>query len=433
MKQYYQINVFNQNGDFKNDEITYRLAEGKKHFFIFFPRYVQIKEFIKFCSFNEKNQPISYCIHDKNLLNIKNQSLIGRNLSFYYSLINSGAKVENVSFHLDNIYGFGMASGKSIFNKCTDLKLAKVKEKERFYCSTFDAEEYEKIQKNCFNHLKNILEIADQSNIKILIKNLSMDYLFLNQNQENYFFKKGYKGFKISPEEKIEMMPVLVNKGEFPKTSQEMINIKKQFNLGFALDIEHLRNTVLLSKRYNLKNEKMLKLWDIRLDNHQKEYLAKNGFVIEKGKPIFFEKELDLYEQIFSLKGQVEIAHLSGSIGPIFVDKKNLKQKEVTNDLLLGILKDSDIPLATVGKRQSAIIENFTNKNPLYNFNHLSSQKIWQEIFKKQFLEDIFLLKEINCSKVIQKMKTFSREASETFSMFNHLTEVDFSELSEEL
>jgi hypothetical protein len=156
----------------------------------------------------------------------------------------------------------------------------------------------------------------------------------------------------------------------------------------------------------------------------ERKFLDTYGFIIKKNKPLFYDKEVDIYDQIFVLDNKVEIAHLSGSIGPVFVDKKMLQRDEITNDVLIGLL-EKDQKFAVVGRHQLSAFEGYNEKQNENNFKYQASQKIWQDIFKKQFLEDIYLLKEIHCERIVQKMKNFSEQAAQTFHLFENLTEMD--------
>ena len=191
--------------------------------------------------------------------------------------------------------------------------------------------------------------------------------------------------------------------------------------------MEYLRYQILLSRRYNVQNEQMMRLWERELSDKDKKILEHYGFTVQIGKPVFYEKALDLYEQIFYLKDIVYISHLSGSIGPVFVDKKFLEISEVNDDMLLGILHDEDIPHATLGKQQLSTFDGYHDDNLTRNFKYEASQKIWEKIFRRQFLEDIYLLKEIGCDRVVQKMKNFSEKAVETFNMFNNVVDMNIN------
>jgi len=423
VEQYCQIDIFNAEGEFDSAVLSEMLGKGRRHFFIFFPRIVTLKEIVKLNSFLLDYPDLRFCIHDKTALSDENSRFLGRNMAFYTMINRTHPHIENVSYHLGSLFGFGTSVQRSVVQKIQRVKLNRVTEKERFFCAMYNRDMYSNFLKNTLQYLKKLSEAAREYNITLLIKNLCLDYCMTDIETRKYFTDQGYniEWFNDSA----GIIARLIEKGDYPRYPKEMVRIDEEYKTGISLDMEYFRYLILLSKRYNIKNQTMMDIWDITLNKDDKKFLERNGFIIFEGKPVFFENELDIYEQIFILKNKVHIAHLSGSIGPVFVDKKLLKKEDVTNDLLLGILSDEDIQFATMGKKQISSFDGFDEQTNRRNFKYDSPQKIWSELFKRQFLEDIFLLKEIGCNKIVQKMKGFSEKAAETFELFRNLTGMD--------
>jgi len=399
------------------------LDKGRKHFFVFFPRVNKLEEIVKLIDFLSSYSGVHFCLHDKTLLHKENEALLGRNLTFYYMLVKSGIKIENISFHIGSLFGFGTSSREHVYKNITDQKLNPEIENERFFLGFFSSREYNTYINSAMSYINNIKQIAEGKNIKILIKNLCLDYAFFNRNYFNYFTNRGYKLEKIN--KNLATIPMLVEMGDFPRHVKEMVKLKKQYGIGISLDMEFLRYLLLISRKYNIKNKKAMQQWNIKLNSRHKKMLAENGFLIEKGKPVFYEKELDIYEQIFYLQDIVEIAHLSGSIGPVFLDKKNLTKDKITTDLLLGLMNKKDLKNALKGKFQLASFDGYDDVAGKNNFENKAAYNLWHEIFQRQYLEDIYLLKEIGCHRIVQKMKAVSENAVKTFKMFNDITSIE--------
>ena len=157
------------------------------------------------------------------------------------------------------------------------------------------------------------------------------------------------------------------------------------------------------------------------------EFVEKYGFFVRKGHPILHAKKVDLYESISVLRNKIEIAHLSGSVGPVFIDKHDLTPEQINPELLMGEIPKKYIPYATQGKQQQIQIEDFYDySTPVQNnFKNVASQKVWQQLFSRQFLESILLLKEINCKRIVQKMKCFSEVSVETYELFKQLSDME--------
>ena len=423
IKQYFQTELFNSQGRFVQKDIQFMLEKNRRDFFIFFPRNVHMEEIDKAAHFLEQYENINICVHDLTLLNPENEIQLGRNISFYYMLIQTGVNIESISYHFGSLFGFGAKSNEIVIDFHNKIRLSAPQEKERFFAAIFDRASYREFMDSSLIYLLNINEIAKKQNIKLLVKNLSLEYILVNAQNRSIFDKKNYRLEKVSNE--LALAPVLLEKGDFPRYAKELLNITEDYGVQVALDMEYLRNQVILSRRYNIKNEKMMRMWEMELSEKDKKMLDHYGFTVQIGKPVFYEKALDLYEQVFYLKDIVYISHLSGSIGPVFLDKKFIDVKDVTDEMLLGILPDEDIPYATIGKKQLSTFDGYHDDNYTRNFKYEASQKIWEKIFKRQFLEDIYLLKEIGCERIVQKMKQFSERAVDTFNMFNNIVNMD--------
>ncbi|MFC1504406.1 hypothetical protein ACFL6D_03215 [Spirochaetota bacterium] len=425
MQQYYQLKLFNNENRFFKDDIERMLVRGRKEFFVFFPKFVEIEEIEKAGNYLATKSDIKICIHDLTLLNVENEIPLGRNLSFFYMLIEAGVIIESISYHFGSLFGFGARCHEIVIDFLNRLQLKKSQEKERYFSAMFDRATYREFIDSSLIYLFNINQIAQEHNIKMLVKNLSLEYIISTVKNEEIFTKKGYKLNKIN--DQLSIVPLLLEKGDFPRYAKEMLSIAEDYDVGISLDMEYLRYQVLLSRRYNVQNERMMRQWEMELSERDKKMLAHYGFTVQIGKPVFYEKPLDLYEQIFFLKDIVYIAHLSGSIGPVFLDKNSFELNEINDDMLLGILHDEDIPFSTIGKHQLSTFDGYDDDNFKRNFKYEASHKIWEKIFRRQFIEDIYLLKEIGCERIVQKMKKFSERAVETFNMFKSIINMDIN------
>ncbi|MBN8215291.1 MAG: hypothetical protein J0L75_01555 [Spirochaetes bacterium] len=426
MRQYYQVAAFDDRGGFFPRDLERMVELGRRNFFIFFPRVCRLEEISSFAAWLSNHVEVRFCVHDKNLLHPDNEYTLGRNLAFYVLLNRHAPHVESVSYHFGSLYGFGVSRHSSVIQDLAERPLEAAQERERFFCATYDFHTYLQFMRQGFELLHPMSAIARDAGIRLLVKNLCLDYILLDKKTEAPFIQKGY------PLEAVgggaSFIPGLLEKGDFPRYTRELTEICREHDVGLSLDMEYFRNLVLLSRKFNVKNEALMRLWKIELNHEHRESLETHGFLVEPGKPVFYERELDLYDQILDLSKKVDIAHLSGSIGPCFVDKEDLKPDDVTPDLLLGLVGAEDIPRLVPGKKQLSAIDGYDDKARRRNFTHDASQKIWQDQFKRQFSEDIFLLKEIGCDRVVQKMKDFSEKAARTFEMFNILTDLELGD-----
>jgi hypothetical protein len=359
-------------------------------------------------------------------LSADNQHTLGRNLAFY-SLINRRVPhIENVSYHIGSLFGFGAARQKSVLADMASVALSPNKERERYLMSVYGISDYLKLIEGAFEWIKPMATLAKASNFEIVIKNLCLDYVLIDRGDEPAFRKAGYPLEAFG--EDLFSTPIPLEKGDFPRYAKEMEAIGEECNVRFSLDMEYFRQLILLSSKYNLENELEMRKWEIELDEGKKAFVDQYGFWAERGKPVFYEKKLDLYDEINFFKDKVEMAHLSASVGPVFVDRIGLTAEDITPDLLLGLVPEMDHPFMVPGKKQMSSMDGMDDQMRKKHFSNENVQKIWLELFKRQYSEDIFLLKEIGCQRVVQKMKGFSEKSAQTFEMFKVLTELELSE-----
>lgn len=426
MRQYYQVACFDDRGVFEPRDLDRMLELGRTHFFIFFPRSCRLEEVSRFTKYLETRPEIRFCVHDKNLVHPDNEYTLGRNLAFYVLVNRRHPHIENVSYHFGSLYGFGLTRQTAILQELLTQPLVREQEKERFLRATFDFPTVLQFVEQGLALLHPMAVVAREVGIRLLVKNLCLDYILLDKSLQETFLPKGYPAENLPSG--AAMIPALVEKGDFPRYTRELTALCRDHDLGLALDLEYFRNLVLLSQKYNVKNEAALHAWKIDLTHEHRESLDTHGYLVEPGKPVFYAQALDIYDQILELTGKVDIAHLSGSIGPCFVDRADLTAAEVTPDLLLGLVDPGDIPHLVSGKKQLSSIDGHDDKTRRRNFTHDAAQQLWLENFKRQFSEDVYLLKEIGCERVVQKMKDFSEKAARTFEMFNILTDLDLGE-----
>ena len=97
-----------------------------------------------------------------------------------------GIKIENISFHIGSIYGFGGQTQKKIIQMGLNLDLDNIQEKERFLCTHFNTKDYNSFLGNSLDYLKRVIEIAEENQIKILVKNLSFKYKNIHGELSSY-------------------------------------------------------------------------------------------------------------------------------------------------------------------------------------------------------------------------------------------------------
>ncbi len=426
MRQYYQITIFDEKGFFIKADLEKMLSLGRKYFFVFFPRQSRLEEVSVFLEYVDRFQDIRFCVHDKNVLSEENKYTLGRNLAFY-SLINRRIPyIENVSFHMGSLFGFGAAKQKIVLNDLLTYPLTPDKEAERYLLSIYNTDTYMTFIDTGMDWLKAISKLAKEGGFEILIKNLCLDYVLADTDTEKKFREQLFplEAFGTG----LFSLPLPLEKGDFPRYAKELEVIGTECDVHFSLDLEYFRQLMLLSTKYHLENEVETRRWGIELDEVKKDFVSRYGFWAEKGKPVFYEKKLDLYDEISFLKNKVKMAHLSASVGPVFLDRPGLELKDVTTDLLLGIVSEQDRRYLVPGKRQMTSMDGMDDQKKQAQFANEQTQKVWLELFKRQYSEDIILLKEISCERVVQKMKGFSEKSAQTFEMFKVLTELEASE-----
>ncbi len=421
MKSYYRVELFDKKGCFSFEAISEAIAKGNRYFFIFFPRKCQLTEVVEMQKFFSKHKGLSFCIHDKTPINKENEINISNNLVFYHMLCEAGMLIENISFHLGSLVGFGAEKNIEHVESLIKSSFKKEVSEQRFLIAKFSKKHYEEHLKVCIFYIKKIAAILKKKNIRLLIKNLSVDYVLVGEKQKEYFETLGYTYLKFK--KNLFSFPILLEKGDLPRLMNEMKFLLDECDIGIALDVTHLKNTLLLSNKYNVNHKKIIKEWGIKFSKQDLVFLKKHGFSISEQFPIFYQEPLNFYDQIDLIKDKIEIVHLSGSIGPVFVDKKNLKFEEVTNDMLIGQLSKLDIPFAIHGKDQEIFFVNLEpSSKAKKNFIYKETQEIWEKFFKRQFLENILLFKEIGCLRMVQKSKNFIDDSVKTYEFFDNLT-----------
>lgn len=427
MKLYYQVNVFNAKGEFISDEILQVINKNRKRFFIFFPRECRLTEVIAFQKFLAQHKNLSFCIHDKNQLVPDNELNVGRNVAFYTMLSHAGANIENISFHMGSLIGFGTNRNDRHIDSLLQYSLPEKMHNQRFLIADFTPDQYLKSYYRAVDCIKNIAAIFKETKLQFLLKNFSVDTIIVSQDKKQYFTDLNYIPSSTN-NNNIYSFPFVLEKGDFPRTSNEILAILETCQINLSLDMEHLQNTILFSQKYNIQNETLLQEWRIpHFTPEQKEFIQRYGFFLQKGYPILYQKPLDLYELIEQLQNKIEITHLTGSLGPVFLDKYNLTEEDITPEVLMGQLDEKDIPYATLGKEQQiqfSPIEH-TGVHLSDNFKNHAAQKLWQHLFSRQFLENILILKEIKCKRIIQKIKSLSETSIETYELFNKISELD--------
>ena len=424
MKSYYRVELFDENACFSSGAISQAIAKGNRYFFSFFPRKCQLIEIIEMQKFFSKHKDLSFCIHDKTPINQENEINISNNLVFYHMLCEAGMLIENISFHLGSLIGFGAEKNIEHVESLIEDSFKKEISNQRFLISKFSNKSYEEHLKMCVVYIKKIAAILKKKKIRLLIKNLSVDYVLASEEQKEYFERLGYTYLKLK--KNLFSFPILLEKGDLPRSMNEMKILLDQCDIGIALDVDHLKNMLLLSNKYNVNDKKLLREWGVKFSEKDLVFLKKYGFSISGKSPVFYQEQMNFYDQIDLVKDKIEIVHLSGSVGPVFVDKKNLEFEEVTSDMLMGQLSKLDIPFAIHGKNQEITFVNlkFSSKAKK-NFTYEATQQIWEEIFKRQFLENILLFKEIGCLRMVQKSKKFIDDSIKIYEFFDNLASSD--------
>ena len=426
MRLYYQVNVFTDRGEFMPDEILNMIAKNRKNFFIFFPRVCRLNEVVAFQKFLSHHKDLSFCIHDKNMLMPDNEVNVGRNVAFYTMLLHSGAQIENISFHMGSMIGFGAYLNDKHIDSLLQYSLPESLANERFLIADFTPEEYIEFYERSIKCIRNLKDIFRETGLNLLIKNFSIDNVVVSGAKKQYFYDLNYKhGVTV---QKTFPFPVVLEKGDFPRAAGDILSILEECDVGFSLDMEHLQNVILFSQKYHIYNEALMQEWRIpHITPEQDKFIKQHGFMLRKGYPILYEKPLDLYDLINALRNKIDIAHLSGSVGPVFLDKYEMTAKDLSPENLMGQLAKEDIPYACLGKEQQIQLRQSDDPTVQFNdnFKNHASQRLWQERFGKQFLETILILKEIKCKRIVQKMKYFSESSVETYEVFRNLSDVD--------
>lgn len=439
MRQYHICALFDSDGTFDPDEISYHILKGRKNFLIFLRWNVTNDEVFRAADFLAEHK-VNICIHDNTFLIEENDISIGRNLQKIFILLDKGVNVEGLSYHLGSIYGFGRNISQLLIEDHIRLRLNEKSEGERFMCAGYPIFMYLDGRKMLFEYLANISDFAEKYNLKVLIKNLCLDYLLVTDYHKEYFMNMGYTNvehYHRYSEEDLGYIPKLLEKGEFPRTAKEMKHIAETFNVKLALDLEHLLFQTLLSQKFNIHNDEFMRRWDITLTDEDEESLEDHGFMIRPGVPLIYERPLDLVDEIVSLRDHIFIAHLSGSVGPVFLDKENLTREDITLDVLLGIVDEKDIPHTRRGKAQlsslggiidakyDAEFEHEDRTQIAYTklFEHDASLAVWKEMFMETFTNQVVCLKEIGVDRVVQKMRRYNEKATSTFEIFSFLVD----------
>ena len=255
MRLYYQVQVFDQKRRFVADELENMIRKGRKYFFLYFERVTPLKEVISFQRFLDKHKDLFFCIHDKNLIVPDNEINIGRNVAFYNMLARSGAQIENVSFHMGSLIGFGKEKNDLHHQSLMQYKLPKELNGRRFLIANFTADRYIKYYNRAVKCVHNISEIFRENEIDFLIKNVSLEHVISSKKKSSYFENLGYTPSTIG--EDTLQFPIMVEKGDFPKTINEILDITQECGIRFSLDMEHLHNLILFSGKYHINNEEL--------------------------------------------------------------------------------------------------------------------------------------------------------------------------------
>ncbi|MBI4979742.1 MAG: hypothetical protein HZC28_19850 [Spirochaetes bacterium] len=434
MKQYHICRVFDERHRFVSDELMYHLNLGRKTFLIHLPRDLALDEILLAADFFLRYD-VSLCIHDLTFLHATNDINIGRNLQRIFMLIQKGVKVESLSYHFGSLYGFGREISELSVDEHIRLRLAPENDAERFLCAAYDRSLYKDGIDTLFEYMFNISQFAYQHKIQLLIKNLALDYIYITQKYTDKFSELGYTAEEGAGKKgELGLIPKIIEKGEFPRSAKEMILIADTFDVNIALDLEHLLFQTILSRKYNVENKEFMKKWDIKLTKEEEKMLVKYGFTVKIGTPIIYERPLDFVDEIIALKKYIHIAHLAGSVGPVFLDKPDLTREMLTDDALLGTLGKADIPFARRGKSQLPIYEGIVDT--LYHppgpdgesaisytklFHNQKALDVWKDMFIETFTTQMVTLKEVGVTRVVTKMKDYNENATSMFQLFNFL------------
>lgn len=432
MKQYHICRVFNEKRRFTPDELQYHVNLGRKTFLIYLPRDVEMQE-IFVAADHFLKYDIALCIHDLTFLHATNDINVGRNLQKIFILLQRGVKVESLSYHFGSLYGFGREISEMSVEEHVRLRIDPKNEKERFLCAAYDRSLYKDGIDTLFEYMFNISQFCYQHKIKLLIKNLALDYIYVTKKYTDHFRTMGYvREDGAGQSSELGLIPKIIEKGEFPRASKEMRLIAETFDIGIALDMEHLLFQTILSRHYNVENEAFMKQWNVQLTAEEEKMLIKYGFTVKAGVPIIYERPLDFIDEVLALKGNVFIAHLAGSVGPVFLDKPDVSRDMMTDDALLGILEPSDVPYARRGKAQLPAYEGIVDARHTSGdgdlsytrlFKHPRSIEVWKEMFVEMFSASLVSLKEIEVARVVTKMKEYNENATAMFQMFKFLAD----------
>lgn len=426
MQQYYLINLFTDKGEFDQKEADRLIEHGRLHFYFYTPRNLNLRSAFALRAWLDKHQGVELAAHDKAVLHPQNHYSIGKNLAFYRVINENKNYLKHVSFHMGSLYGFGRKAQARIVSSLKEKPIDPSRAKERFFCVEFNQEKKNQFELAAISYIKKIRSLAELSGYKILLKNLSLDYVLATEENKLDFIRQHYKLEEI--QKNLWLVPLMLEKANFPRHPYELLRIANECDVDLALDMEHLRFLRLVSQKYNTENPEALKRWAFDVRRDHREILDKQGYIISENKPIFYQKPIDLYESVFALKDRIAMVHLSGSIAPLFPDHDDINEDDLKVDTLLGLVDESKNEHLKPGIRQLSAIEGIEgSENDVVAglYNSEQSKQLWQTRFKKQFLEDILLLKEIECPAIVQKMKNYSEQAIKTMEMFQQLSEID--------
>lgn len=439
MTLYHTAQIFTPQGDFFSDEIESHIVKGRKNFLLYLPRETT-KGSIEKCAKYLSSKKINICIHDLTYLHEENDVIIGRNLQKILTLIEKGVRVESLSYHFGSLYGYGRDVVDAVTSDHLRLDVKPQLENKRFFCSVFDRSIYKESIDTRLEYLFNIAEFARQNNLKLLIKNLSLDYTYVGKQYADVFSRMGYNGFYPHEEGDLGIIALLVEKGEFPRSAKEMLLIVEMLNIEISLDLEHLLFQSLMSNFFNAENETFLKEWNIQLNKSDEKMLYKYGFTVKIGAPLIYEKPVDIVDEILSLKDKIFIAHISGSVAPVFLDKEGITKEDLDTASLIGILPKDKRRYARLGREQIPVYGGITEstfteekeeeasedeyiirQNCDKLFKNEDSVRCWNEMFVEIYTLQIASLKKIGVKRVVQKVKGYNEHANATFQMFSTL------------